>query len=247
MGARFFVALASVLTLSSGCVSKTRYIELETQFGQSQQQVAELKSQNDRLQQIVAAQDAAAQRRLQAFRELVADLKPLVDQGLLEVTVDDGRVVVGMASDVLFASGSAALSEKGRDTVVKVGRMLVKRTDRDLQVQGHTDNDPIATKEFPDNWRLGAARALAVVDAMTAAGVPAERLSAATYAQHRKIVPNNSDANKARNRRIEIVIEPDFSDLPGFEQLMSEVKEPRRRGPRPPPQGGKGKKQEGGQ
>lgn len=239
MRVQTLIALASLLALSSGCVSKGKYVDLENQYSQSQQQLGELKSQNDRLQQIVAAQDAAAQRRLQAFRELVAELKPLVDQGLLEVTVDEGRVVVGMASDVLFASGSATLSEKGRDIAVKVGNLLVRRTDRDLQIQGHTDSEPIATKEFPDNWRLGSARALAVVDAMTAAGVPADRLSAATFASHRGVVPNNSDANKARNRRIEIVIEPDFSDLPGFEQLMSEVKEPRRRGPRP--QGGKGR------
>ena len=68
---------------------------------------------------------------------------------------------------------------------------------------------------------------------MTAGGVPAERLSAATFAQYRQVVPNSSDDNKARNRRIEIVIEPDFSDLPGFQQLMDEVKEPRRRQPRP--------------
>ena len=239
MRVQTIIALASLLALSSDCVSKGRYVDLENQYSQSQQQLGELKSQNDRLQQLVAAQDAAAQRRLQAFRELVAELKPLVDQGLLEVTVDEGRVVVGMASDVLFASGSANLSEKGRDIAVKVGNLLVRRTDRDLQIQGHTDSEPIATKEFPDNWRLGSARALAVVDAMTAAGVPADRLSAATFASHRGVVPNNSDANKARNRRIEIVIEPDFSDLPGFEQLMSEVKEPRRRGPRP--QGGKGR------
>ena len=234
MRAPFAVSLLVLVALAPGCVSTAKYQELESLYDSSQQQATTLKAENDRLQQIVAAQDAAAQRRLEAFRELVAELKPLVDQGLLEVTVDDGRAVIGMASDLLFARGSATLSAQGKDTVVKVGKALIKRTDRDLQVQGHTDNDPIATAEFPDNWRLGAARAMAVIDAMTAAGVPADRLSAATFGQHRKIVPNNSDANKARNRRIEIVIEPDFSDLPGFEQLMNEAKDPRRRAARPP-------------
>lgn len=226
--------LVALLALSPGCVSKAKYQDLETQYATGQQRIDTLQTENSRLQTLLEARDRAAQARLASFRELAKELKPLVDQGLLEVTVDDGRVVIGMASDVLFASGSAELSADGRANVVKVGKILVRRTERDLQVQGHTDSDPIASDSYASNWELGAARAMAVLDAMTAGGVPEGRLSAATFAEHRQVVPNDSDSNKARNRRIEIVIEPDFSDLPGFEQLMQEVKEPRRRQPRPP-------------
>jgi len=219
--------LMAALVLSSGCVSKTKYQQLETQYTTGQQRLNQLQTENSRLNKIVQARDKAAQARLAAYKELAAELKPLVDQGLLEVTVDDGRVVIGMASDVLFESGSADLSAVGRSNVIKVGKILVRRTQRDLQIQGHTDSDAISSDDFADNWRLGAARALAVVDTMTQAGVPADRLSGATYGDTRPVVGNDTDVHKARNRRIEIVIEPDFSDLPGFQQLMDQVKEPR--------------------
>ncbi|NOY24427.1 MAG: OmpA family protein [Oligoflexia bacterium] len=233
------VGLVAALALSTGCVSKAKYQQLDTQYTTGQQRLNKLQADNARLTKIIQTRDRAAQARLDAYRALVKELKPLVDQGVLEVTVDDGRVVIGMASDVLFESGSAELSPTGRSNVVKVGKILVRRTERDLQIQGHTDSDPISSSTYSDNWQLGAARALAVVSAMTAAGVPADRLSAATYADNRPVVPNDSDTHKARNRRIEIVIEPDFSDLPGFQKLMDEVKNPRplriHRKPKPRP------------
>lgn len=224
------LALALGLAVLPGCVSKSRYQALEDQLSSAQQRSQQLQAENDRLQQLVQRFQQVAERRLAAFREIVAELKPLVDKGLLEVTVDDGQVVVGMTADVLFPSGSAELSAQGRQTVIKVGQILARRTDRDLQVQGHTDSDPIATEAFADNWHLGAERAMAVVQAMTGAGVPAARLSAATYGPHKPVAGNSSDADKARNRRIEVVIQPDFADLPGFEQLMEAA--PTRRPPR---------------
>lgn len=230
--------LALALAFAPGCVSRAKHDALQDQLSAVQQDKSRLQGENDRLRGVIARYEQVAEKRLAAFREITAELKPLVDKGLLEVTVDDGQVVVGMKADVLFPSGSAQLSDEGRRTVVEVGKALSRHTDRDLQVQGHTDADPISTKEFPDNWHLGAERAMAVVSTMTGAGVPAARLSAATYGPYRPAAAGSSEADKARNRRIEVVIQPDFGDLPGFEQLMQAAPSQRPpRGERPPKPG----------
>ena len=218
-----FVALA--LTLAAGCVPKQKYNTLSDDY-------ASLQAENTKLKAALDRRDEAARERLEAYRALVAELKPLVDRGLLQVEVVDGRVVIGMASDVLFASGSATLSDSGRESVREVAKVLARLQDREWQVEGHTDDDPIATAQFPNNWVLGSARAITVVQEMVDAGLSPEQLSAASFAEYAPV----AKGNKARNRRIEIVLLPDLSDLPGYESLMEQGGRPGRRGPKPPPQ-----------
>jgi len=222
MNTRFVLPLA--LLLAGGCVSKSRYLALEDQVGAAQRQLTDCEAELDRQQQI-------AEAARQSLLELRADLQPLIDRGVLEVTVDEGRIVVGMAADVLFPSGSADLSEDGRATVTEVARALGRRTDREFQVEGHTDDVPIASPAFPSNWHLGAARAINVLQVMVKHGMPAERISAATFGEARPVGSNDGPAGRARNRRIEIVLLPDLSELPGYEALMQDGRPPRRAKP----------------
>ena len=168
---------------------------------------------------------AKTRARIQAYVELMEEFKPLIDRGVLELKVDKGSITLGMAADVLFPSGSAELSEEGRANIGEVALLLGRRTDREFQVQGHTDDDPIATNEFPSNWHLGAARALNVARFMIDSGMSATQLSAATYGEHAPLGRNDTDAHKAANRRIEIVFVPDLADLPGHEELLKAARE----------------------
>jgi chemotaxis protein MotB len=90
-----------------------------------------------------------------------------------------------------------------------------------IQVEGNTDNRPIHTEEFPSNWELSAARAASVVHLMTRMGVNPDRMSAIGYGEHRPAADNDSEAGRAKNRRVTLVImgmngKPDQSiDLPG--------------------------------
>jgi chemotaxis protein MotB len=92
--------------------------------------------------------------------------------------------------------------------------------DRKFQVEGHTDNVPIRTEQFPSNWELASARALTVLKTMVDAGMPAARVSAASFGDSKPAASNDSSDGKAQNRRIEIVVVPDLSTLPGFEELQ---------------------------
>jgi chemotaxis protein MotB len=198
-----------VALLATGCVSRAKY-----------QKVVD---QNERLKTRIEKMDARADAQLAQLRELVADLQPLIDRKVLEVEFVEGRVTIGMASDVLFPSGSAELSAEGRARLVELTRALKRRAaQHDFQVEGHTDDDPIATAQFPDNWHLGAARGIAVAQFMISQGFPEEHLSAATYADTKPVESNGSASGRALNRRIEVVLVPDLSDLPGYERLTKE-------------------------
>ena len=167
---------------------------------------------------------AAAEARVAEFKSLLAKFKTLIDAGKLKVRIVDGRMVVVLATDILFGSGSATLSKDGRAALAEVARVLASIEKRSFQVEGHTDTVPIATAQYPSNWELAAARAINVLKAMVESGLPAGRVSAASFGDARPAAPNDSTDGKAQNRRIEIIIVPDLSGLPGFDELQKAEK-----------------------
>lgn len=164
---------------------------------------------------------AEAEGRISEFKNLIARFRSLIDAGKLKVKIVEGRMVVVLATDILFASGSASLSKDGKTAIAEVGQVLASIPKRSFQVEGHTDNVPIGTAQYPSNWELAAARAITVLKSMIEAGLPAERISAASFAETRPVASNDTKETKAQNRRIEIIIVPDLSQLPGFEELKA--------------------------
>lgn len=160
-----------------------------------------------------------ADARLNEYRSLLAKFRSLIDAGKLKVRIQEGKMVVVLASDVLFPSGSASLSKDGKIAVAEVAQLLASIPRRQFQVEGHTDDRPISTAQYPSNWELAAARALNVTKSMVDAGMPQDRISAASFGDSKPAVSNDSAEHRAQNRRIEIIIVPDLSTLPGFEEL----------------------------
>ena len=201
-----------------------------------EQQIAELEERNavlikDKSQLDASIQDmAAALRELQdrkeaadariaEFQNLLTKFADLIDAGRLTVKIVDGRMVVELASDILFESGSAELNEDGDAALREVAAVLASIPERDFQVEGHTDNVPINNRTFASNWELGSARAITVVSTLNEGGVPLERLSASSYAENRPVQGNDTAEGRTANRRIEIVVVPDLSQLPGYSEL----------------------------
>jgi chemotaxis protein MotB len=166
-----------------------------------------------------AAREMQAAARIAEYQALLARFKKLIDAGKLRVKIVDGRMVLQLPSDILFASGSAKVSDEGKEALQQVGEVLATLSDRHFQVEGHTDTVPINTERFPSNWELGAARALRVTNTLVAAGVRSEQLSAASYGQWHPVASNETDEGKQLNRRIEIALVPDLSTLPGAADL----------------------------
>ena len=114
-------------------------------------------------------------------------------------------------SEVLFGKGEATLSPTGQQEIAKLAvamQQLVQEIPEDLnwvlQVDGHTDTDPIRTPQFPSNWVLSSARAIAVVEALAASGIPPKHLVAAGFGEFQPLDPGVSEDAKTRNRRIEL-------------------------------------------
>ncbi len=163
--------------------------------------------------------ELAAEQRVYEFKQLLARFRSLIDAGKLRIKIVDGRMVLELPTDILFPSGSATLSPEGEAALQEVGAGLAQMSDRQFQVEGHTDTVPIDTRRFADNWELAAGRAMGVRATLEAAGMKPEQLSAASFGETRPVADNATEAGKAANRRIEIVLLPDLSTLPGAAEL----------------------------
>lgn len=181
------------------------------------QQRAELGKEVDELKRM----RAAAEARNAEYRSVLDKLRKMIDAGTLQVKVRSGRMLVQMSSDVVFPPGGTRIKAEARDAIVQVAEAIKQLPDRKFQVVGHSDATPIRTERFPSNWELSSQRAIEVVRVMVEAGVPAEMLSAAGAGEFDPVAPNDTDDNKAANRRVEIVFLPKLDELPGFDSIAS--------------------------
>lgn len=171
-----------------------------------------LQDSKDRLEELRKAQ-AAAQKRADLFKSLALKFKKMIDSGDLKIVLRDGRMVLQLRNEVLFDPGRVDIKEAGKDALKEVATILSTLDDRKLQVAGHTDNVPISTGRFPSNWELSTARAVNVVKYLVEQGVQPAELSAAGYSEYDPVADNESTEGKAKNRRIEIVLQPNIGEL----------------------------------
>jgi chemotaxis protein MotB len=159
-----------------------------------------------------------AEKRAAAFEELKAQLKEMIDSKQLEVQSRDGRLIVQLPAEVLFASGSADLSEDGKVALIKLSAALEKIPDRKFMVAGHTDSlMPMKGSKFRDNWELSTARAVTVTELLVTAKIDPKNLVAAGYGEFAPIAKNDSELGRKKNRRIELVLLPNIEELTVFD------------------------------
>jgi chemotaxis protein MotB len=166
-------------------------------------------------------QKAAAEARIQTFRNLVAKLRSMIDSGQLKVAIRGGRMLIALPNDILFDSGQTAVKPDGKAALARVALVLNTVGDRDFLVAGHTDNVPIRTAVFPSNWELSTRRAVEVVHILVAQGMNPKALAAAGYGEFDPVAPNDTAEHRAQNRRIEIVLQPNLSDLPPLDDVTA--------------------------
>ena len=123
---------------------------------------------------------------------------------LIEIEYTGEGVIVRMGDDLLFDSGKAALKKQAYP-IMNIVTQTFHGQYKEIYVEGHTDNVPIRSTQFPSNWELSAARALRVVRYLNEVSkIDAKSLAAVGHGEHRPIVPNTSAQNRAKNRRVEI-------------------------------------------
>lgn len=190
--------------------------DLKTALGMAQSQAQALT--DDQKAQLEEAKRAMqeAQERAKLLDDMQAKFKKLIDAGNLKVTTRHGRVVLQLKTDVLFDTGEAEVKPAGKQALAEVAAALKGVSGKRFQIAGHTDNAPISAatqKKYPTNWELSAARAISVVKLLTQDGVDPSNLSAGGYSLYDPVAANTSESEKAKNRRIEIVLVPNVADL----------------------------------
>ena len=132
-----------------------------------------------------------------------------------DITVEkrnDGKLYISMSQNLLFAKGSDKLDMLGKAAIQKVAQALKSETEFDIIVEGHTDSDGSPKS----NWSLSTRRALAVIDVLEKSGVLSQKIIAAGRGEFHPVEPNDSEIHKAKNRRTEIILEPNFNEILNF-------------------------------
>ena len=173
-----------------------------------------------RLEQERAAKEDEIRRLTKTQEELSRSLKDEIAKGNITIQQVRDRLTINMVDRVLFDSGRADIKPAGIKVLKQVSDVLSKITDKQIRIEGHTDNVPISTKlqdKFKTNWELSTARATIVVRYLIdQGGVQKEVLSAVGYADTHPIASNDSEEGRSSNRRIEIVLHPkDLSQIAG--------------------------------
>jgi chemotaxis protein MotB len=178
----FFVLLFSMSTIDP--------VKLQ-QFGDSlgQHQGSKIKEKKVSLTQI--------------NKEVIKLVKEQNMESQVEVTMTSRGVTLGIASDIAFQTGSAILAEPIKDFLIKVVPTMRKATYA-IAVEGHTDNVPMRSAQYPSNWELSAARSSSVIRYLDSEGVSPDKFRAIGFGDTRPKVKNDTQAGRSKNRRVEI-------------------------------------------
>lgn len=169
--------------------------------------LAEREKELAALQAELAAKDAA----MKSLKDRVSAALTGFEGKGLTVVQKDGRVYVSMENKLLFSSGSYAVDAQGRDLIVKLAKAIEGEKDLNVMVEGHTDTDKVqGGGAIKDNWDLSVMRATSVVRIMQEnSKLDPVRVTASGRGEYIPIDPND----KAKNRRIEIILAPDLKEL----------------------------------
>lgn len=186
-----------------------RYAELtgklDTLKDSSQISQAEIQ----KMKTLLAKQDSL----IKIVNNLVNKAMSGFDKDELQVQIKNGAIYVTMLDKLLFQSGSAQVEKKGLNALKTLSKVLINNPDFGILVEGHTDNLPIKTKQYKDNWDLSVARATNIVRILSDCGLPSKRLTAAGRGEFYPVVSNSNEAGRAKNRRTEIILTPNLDDL----------------------------------
>ena len=161
------------------------------------------------------------QDMIQSQRDVMAKLKNSIADALmnyksdeLSVYVKDGNVYVSLAEKLLFKSGSDVVDPKGKEALKTLAKVLNSTSDITVMIEGHTDNVPIKTQKFKDNWDLSTSRASSIVRILTIEnGFDSKRITASGRGEFHPVKENETAEGRSGNRRTEVILSPDMKEL----------------------------------
>lgn len=203
-----------ILLFSLSSIDKKRFAEsfetVRMVFGGKE---SELTTGNVRTDEGALLETVRLQRELvEAQRKTYNDMRTYLTvngvEGVIGAVFDEGVITLRVPSEVLFAPGAVELAPGGDKVLATLRDLFVRRREQSINIRGFTDDtQPSATGRFKDNWEVSALRAVNVLRYFLGAGIEAGRLTATGLGELDPLFPNTSEENRARNRRVEFVLE----------------------------------------
>lgn len=184
---------------------EARLNEIERGYTTLEGDLAERNKRIMELESMVNTQE----QRMSSVRETLRSTLVGFSSDDLSVTEKYGKIYVSLSQNLLFPSGSDRVNAEGRRALAQLARALNQNPDVEIMVEGHTDTDGSAAR----NWDLSVQRATSVVKVLTANGVDPQRVIASGRAFYLPVAPNDTETNKAKNRRTEIILSPKLDEL----------------------------------
>ena len=197
-------------------VNMTEQEKLNALLNQKKNELNERERTINELQQMINAQNEKVRKLLSSVKDALLGFSS--DE--LTVREKDGKVYVAMSDKLLFQSGSARLDKRGEEALGKLAEVLNKQTDIDVFIEGHTDNKPINTVQFKDNWAVSVIRATSVVRILIKNyNVNPLQIQPSGRGEYMPVDDNETAEGRSKNRRTEIIMAPKLDKL--FQMLQS--------------------------
>lgn len=156
------------------------------------------------------------QQELKKLKDIQQQINTMIKQEHLEnqvsVTFANNQLELNLGEAILFERGKADLKPNAVSVLSRIGKLFLV-TDTNVTVEGYTDNIPISSVQYPSNWELSAARASSVVRLLEHMGLPANRFIILGRGETHPLMPNTSEQNRAKNRRVKITLKPDLGNV----------------------------------
>ena len=188
---------------------RSRNRDLIERMGKLEGEVAYMK---DTMTGLQVQKKEEVEKLSSTYEDLVKELKKEIEKGEIEITEMRGFLKLNVLDRVFFDSGKTEIRDQGKKILQRVGPILKDARNKEIRIEGHTDNVPIGPRlveKYPTNWELSVARATEVARFLQeVVGIEPERLAPSGYSKYRPVASNETEEGRQRNRRIEIILAP---------------------------------------
>ncbi|MGL4722214.1 MAG: OmpA/MotB family protein [Desulfovibrionaceae bacterium] len=206
----FFILLYSMSTIQVEKYSET-FSSIRTSFGGKesvQGQISAMNTQTTSVLDSIRLRQQIIKSQERTFNQMQTYLTKNGTEGVVGAVFDEGVITLRLASEVLFGLGETSLSKEGEKALAPLLDIFIKNKNQSINIKGFTDNvAPNTGARYKDNWELSSLRSVSVLRYFIEHGIPAHRLTATGLGETDSLYPNTTKENKAKNRRIEFVLE----------------------------------------
>jgi len=205
----FYFSVILFLLLASGFFYVRKYSPLYNRLLEYKEENKTLVSIVNDLRKTTEKADTLGEE--EKVNYLVQDIRDMVEG--VEIELEREAISITLPCKKMFPPGSVELSEEGQETLLRIANVLKEMPERDIRIEGHTDNTGISgslKEEYPTNWDLSAKRAVNVVKFLIAkVNIEPSRLAALAFGEYRPIADNDTEDGRNKNRRIVIDVLPE--------------------------------------